>query len=99
MNRAIERFSSRVLIASERPRHFYEYVVTGSGAFPFDMLRYDHCWPATGEDAGRLDTMFGDRESRQRRSIKMWSYNEPTTDRWSSFGWSVGARSKVGAWT
>lgn len=72
-----------------RPKYIYEYFVTGSGTFPFDMLRHDHCWPYSGEEAAKLDTSFGDRERRARRSVAMRSYSAPTTGRWSSFGWIV----------
>jgi hypothetical protein len=86
-----ERFKQYALANIERPRTFYEYFVTGSGVFPFDMMRYDHCWPATGEDAAKLEwERMGSERSRKLRSIKMHSYNEPTIDRWSSFTWSVG---------
>lgn len=75
----------------ERPKILYEYYVTGRGAFPFDMLRFDSCWPATGEDAQKMldgNDVFANLG--QTVSIKMHSYKEPTTDRWSSFVWSVG---------
>ena len=29
----------------------YTFAVRGSGIFPFDMLRYDRCWPNTSDDA------------------------------------------------
>lgn len=74
----------------ERPRRMYEYFVTGHGIFPFDMMRYDACWPARGEDAARLEWERMGERGRKLRSIKMYSYKEPTIDRWSSFLWSVG---------
>lgn len=87
-----ERFTSRRLETIARPRYFYEYFVTGRGEFPVDMLRYDCCWPATGSDAALLDDqpVSIDKPSRENRSVRMHSYREPTIDRWSSFGWSVG---------
>lgn len=81
------RFTAYRLDGSERPKTVYEYYVTGRGAFPFDMLRFDSCWPASGEDAAKLDH---DISSREHRSVKLRSYREPTVDRWSSFVWSVG---------
>lgn len=68
--------------------HTYSYYVTGSGEFPWDMLRYDHAWPATSEDAVKL-APFGDAK-RERRSIRIRSLSEPTIGRWASFMWSVG---------
>ncbi len=83
-------YSLRALEADERPRRFYEYFVTGRGAFPFDMLRYDHCWPADGDAAASIGVTFEDGDHfRKPRTIKLWSHREPTTARWSSFGWAV----------
>ena len=67
------------------PKTLYTYYVSGKGAFPFDMLRYDTAWPATGEDAPLLGC-----SNQEFRSVLMFSFKEPTIDRWSSFGWSVG---------
>ncbi len=78
----------------ERPYYIYSYYVTGrEGSFPYDMLRYDASWPATSEDASKL---YEHERSSKLFSIKMHSYREPTVDRWSSFGWSVGLE-KLGA--
>jgi len=89
-----KRFSEYHLNASERPIYMYEYYVTGSGQFPFDMLRFDLCWPATGDDAALMENPIEWREirygERKLRSIKMRSYKEPTIARGSSFTWSVG---------
>lgn len=76
------------LQASERPKVMYEYVVTGWGSFPYDMLRYDAAWPATTDDASKIERYtLGDGKH---RSIKLYSYKPPTIERWSSFVWSVG---------
>ncbi len=83
----LERFDRYPMKASERPTIMYEYYVSGSGLFPFDMLRFDSCWPATGGDAAYMADYMGERKM---RSVRMRSYREPTIDRWSSFGWSVG---------
>lgn len=72
------------LAASERPRYWYEYFVAGRGPFPYDMLRHDLCWPATGEDAVRLEP-----DARHHRTVKINSYREPRIGRWESFGWLV----------
>jgi hypothetical protein len=84
-----DRFRAHPLTASERPKKLYEYFVTGRGPFPFDMLRYDGTWPASGEDAAKLDSPFEREERRNPRSVKLHSYRKPTVDRWASFGWSV----------
>lgn len=64
--------------------------------FPTDMLRYDHCWPSTTEDATHVAVAT--------RSIRDWleayvtcgfttiqltGLQKPTADRWLSFGWEV----------
>jgi hypothetical protein len=84
-----ERWSEYYLVTSERPKTRYAYFVSGRGDFPFDMLRHDSCWPATGVDAARL---FYLDDRRDVRSVRMLSYSKPTIDRWSSFGWSVGTQ-------
>ena len=89
-----ERYEAYLIEGHARPNVLYIYWVTGNGDFPIDMLRYDCCWPS--ENAARmcLDTYSSTREDRMKlRTIKMHSYKEPTIDRWSSFGWSVGFRS------
>src|SRR5690606_20481075 len=64
----------------------YEYYVTGRGAFPFDMLRFDQAWPATTDDAIGLSRT----DNVHIRSIRLMSCKPPTIERWESFGWSVG---------
>lgn len=89
-----ERYTEFSLEDKERPRRYFEYYVTGGGIFPFDMLRYDSCWPVGGDDAAMMSADYSPltpREARMPRSIKMRSYREPTIARWSSFNWSVGS--------
>jgi hypothetical protein len=69
-----------------RPKIRYEYWVTGKGSFPLDMLRYDCAWPASGDDAPKINGNLWP----STRSIRMRSYQEPTVERWSSFGWTCG---------
>jgi hypothetical protein len=78
------RFETRTVPASERPKTFYTYFVTGRGVFPFDMLRYDRCYPADSNAAFNMD------RTQDLRFVKLNSWLVPTIDRWSSFGWSVG---------
>jgi len=63
----------------------YIYTVEGSGNFPWDMLRYDACWPARMVDVNNLQwsTM------RERRLVLLRSIRAPTIDRWKSYGWDV----------
>lgn len=68
------------------------FTVVGRGAFPFDMLRYDACWPYASPDAGAIHydnlTHEGIREIR-RVTLATHGRGVPTLGRWSSFGWSV----------
>jgi hypothetical protein len=74
------------LAASERPKYWYEYFVSGRGRFPYDMLRHDRAWPATGEDAAKISSP----ELRVGRyTVKVNSYQEPRIGRWESHGWRV----------
>jgi hypothetical protein len=63
------------------------FTVEGSGDFPFDMLRYDCCWP---KDEGQ-DSYGIPRASIEPRRITLLSHSEhaPTSGRWESFGWRV----------
>lgn len=63
----------------------FVYTVIGKGRFPFDMLRYDECWPSI--DATALAPIV--EPSVPLRSIRMSSYKPPTPQRWASFGWCV----------
>jgi len=59
-------------------KRVYEYVVTGMGDFPVDMLHFDQCWPATGDDAAKIVEPASPAEP---RSIRMRSHQRPDTDR------------------
>jgi hypothetical protein len=76
------RFTETTLSIKERPTKLYEFVVTGIGVFPMDMLRHDCCWPQTGDDASTI-ALNGNR-----RSVGLRSYQKPTVARWTSFLWS-----------
>jgi len=78
------------------------FAVKGRGQFPFDMLRYDVCFPSTSEDVSYLDKQYeyhnvsdlpgGSRHEVERTvHLTMLSQNKngPTVDRWKSFGWAV----------
>jgi hypothetical protein len=70
--------------------YLYTYTVGGTPSFPFDMLRYDQCWPASQEDAARIDRA-GPQPGRKAAafSITLHSHKLPTEGRWRSFGWSL----------
>jgi len=63
------------------------FTVTGTHEFPYDMLRYDSCWPERETDTpklGRPRVLPG-----TARSVGMIGLHEPTSARWASFGWEV----------
>lgn len=68
----------------------FKFTVVGKDHFPFDMLRYDACFPATGESAVSLSIPRTQKERtvtlRRFAVDKSW---EPTCARWASFGWTV----------
>ncbi len=69
-------------------RYAHTFVVEGKFSFPLDMLRYDACWPMTGDDVAKMDP-----EDRDRRAVTLCHIGArhwvPTTGRWSSFSWAV----------
>jgi hypothetical protein len=74
------------------------FEVTGTGNFPFDMLRYDTCFPARQEDTARFLEPERDKGAmkkfKSQRSIRLCALSHnpkwsPTFQRWASFGWGV----------
>jgi hypothetical protein len=63
----------------------YRYQVTGSGDFPWDMLRYDRVWPLTPPTPHMMDSKD---IWHKVRTIKLQGQG-CTPDRWASFGWHV----------
>lgn len=61
-------------------KRYWRFTVRGTGQFPFDMLRYDQCWPTDNTHA-----LAGT----EPREVRMLGVNQPTVDRWISFGWMV----------
>jgi hypothetical protein len=54
----------------------------GSGPrFPFDMLRYDTCWPSQPHDVTAMSELTG--------PVNLTGLTAPTFHRWESFGWRV----------
>lgn len=66
----------------------YEFKVEGTGNFPFDMLRYDQCWPKGSESASNL-TLLNPIGYTVKRQVTLTGIKFPTIDRWKSFGWQV----------
>lgn len=66
------------------------FTVEGNGRFPFDMLRYDCCYPySEGQDSSQLAGYPGERLGRRRVVLATRNRNAPTIGRWESFGWRV----------
>ncbi len=57
------------------------------GTFPYDMLRYDCCYPATPEDVVNMD-LVGMKDGPD--SVTLVSEYPPTGARWASFKWQLG---------
>lgn len=68
----------------------FTFTVEGEGIFPFDMLRYDSCWPFTEQyDSSAMRvTMYGEVPKLRRVVLVTKSENSPTPARWESFGWA-----------
>lgn len=62
------------------------FLVQGSGAFFFDMLRYDACWPAEESESSKL---YGDHLAPFRQIIMATDNHHLTPLRWASRGWSM----------
>ena len=70
-----------------------EFEVEGSGDFPFDMLRYDNCWPVReGTDTGNMAITYGRPFPMRRIKLARYVFSKsdyPTEGRWKSFLWRV----------
>lgn len=70
--------------------------VEGTGYFPVDMLRYDHCYPQRETDSISIVTMDPFKEKTIVNVSRFTERNMPWTDkRWESFGWRIIARREV----
>jgi hypothetical protein len=63
----------------------HTFIVEGNYQFPFDMLRYDQCWPHTSQDSKGIHS--GDPYIARR--VILTGTKLPTVARWESFGWKV----------
>lgn len=75
--------------------HERRFTVRGRGEFPIDMLRYDRCWPRTGEDVLRIEPSYTSRGDLSTREVTLYKYTQlkrgsvAEAGRWRSFGWEV----------
>ena len=65
----------------------YTYRVSGRGKFPFDMLRYDQCWPRRERDSALIDAHT--RHPNVEWEVELMGTRMPTAARWRSYGWEV----------
>lgn len=68
-------------------KYVQTFTVSGSGQFPFDMLRYDRCWPVQESEMWK----FSD-DGQRTLELRRYATNKndfPTFPRWSSFGWQL----------
>lgn len=65
------------------------FTVEGSGEFPFDMLRYNGCFPLNESDSCKLNMHHS--ELRQVQLVKLHKDRKPelTPRRWLSFDWRI----------
>ena len=73
------------------------FKVEGNGEFPFDMLRYDHCYPMHERDIHTMSYYPGERGLKKitlvsRCLTKEEANHIPTEGRWNSFNWRVVSR-------
>jgi hypothetical protein len=83
---------------------YYRFTVEGSGEFPWDMLRYDSCFPISnahvtgGMNDNILNMSMCHHDAKEyykgNRQVELMkivdSKNEvPTEGRWNSFGWKI----------
>lgn len=67
-----------------------QFEVRGHGMFPFDMLRYDRCFPASERDSHTIQENTRVRGPVQTITLTMADpKRRPTEARWRSFGWEV----------
>ncbi len=67
----------------------WTFKVRGKGTFPYDMLRYDRCWPATEEDSHMMHWNAAREIRLSTASYDGNNQSAPTIGRWNSFLWRV----------
>lgn len=85
--------------AGKKGKKLHYWTVTGAGAFPDDMLRYDQCSviPSDVEVAEGTTAAWGHLRdwSLPLRTVTCVGPRKPTGARWASFGWTVGPASPL----
>jgi len=61
------------------------FVVEGSGQFPYDMLRYDQCWPHDQT----ASSMLAVTAHRRRVALASDWIEAPSAKRWEASAWQV----------
>jgi len=77
-------------MAKRKRGEWFTFTVEGSGEFPFDMLRYDSCWPLSERfDSPALSHYGSDGAQHGRRRVVLVTAHDgsPTPARWRSFNW------------
>lgn len=64
------------------------FIVEGSGEFPFDMLRYDACWPSGQADVVAIADLDDTRRVRLCFADGIGG-EKPCARRWASFNWRI----------
>jgi hypothetical protein len=77
----------------EAAQNAIEITVQGTHNFPYDMLRYDLCWPASEQDSYIIGLSHAENASKSERPfrIHLKGLKLPTVARWNSFGWEAAA--------
>ncbi len=65
----------------------YFYVVVGKGSFPFKQLHFDCAWPASVEDAERIELACPTVAPEQR--ITLTSSERPNVGAWERAKWPI----------
>ncbi len=67
-----------------------KFTVEGRGRFPYDMLRYDRCFPASSADSSMIDPGWGKELIREvTLRTDQGKHFQPAAKRWESFGWRL----------
>lgn len=67
----------------------HEITVSGKGRFPFDMLRYDQCFPKNPDSVSAMSRRDGDEFEVTVVTIRKSKLNPFTIERWNSFNVGV----------
>jgi len=65
------------------------FTVAGRGTFPYDMLRYDECFPVYPDDSNNMNPSIIEHREIELSHTSRNNFWFPTEGRWSSFGWIV----------